>query len=689
MGCAKPGRGICEKKHCFSVLNRGLTTYKFHGILVYSIISITSFAVALAWPLNNPAVTAPIIGPRTREQFTGIFRCSGTDLNLMKLASSSSPSLSSICKTSTKGYYMKMDSLFRSLCIRQMQAILRVVQLESNGHLVEVVALRRRPQPLPHLPRPLRHLHYRPICQVRFTEVRIELIQRQLESLLRRVEILDADNHAVPIHGFRLRRIQDWRGPTPLLMENIGSLSSKCNIKCIFCFISGNPLHIMQPLLSLHEVCTRLRHYDPRTRTGLFQTYDEYMEPFWNPNALPILQLVRQRAPNEVISVITNGTLLDESAVRELAKLKPISITVSLNSADPDQRAQLMRDRYPQRAINLIPMLRRFQVPFAGSIVAWPTVPLADIEKTARYLDAHDARNIRITLPGFTRYQPDIPECDFEEHWLQVVALVLRLRKQIGTFIMLQPHLYWQQHSDARIGGVMRNSPAWEAGLQVDDVIEAVNDTPTPYREDALRELANPAYDMGPNRRELQTRRNDQTFAVTLVDDSTRGDDRYPYKPVGYASSDLVDHKRRVGHFGLWFAEGFAYSWLARLAQVVLHLDSYAPLIVSSKLVKPVLLHAMEKAGPAFLHNRQVQIISGNNIYWGGNIVLGDLMMVDDYRQTIEAYLRQADIYPDLIVLPSSFMLGWKRDFTGKPYTRLHHHFDIPITLVPCNSIGI
>ncbi len=115
MGCAKPGRGICEKKYCFSVLNRGLTNYKFNAILTYGIISITSFAVALAWPLNNPAVTAPIIGPRTREQFTGICRCSGTDLNLMKLASSSSPSLSSICKTSTKGIFSKSRGKSRTL----------------------------------------------------------------------------------------------------------------------------------------------------------------------------------------------------------------------------------------------------------------------------------------------------------------------------------------------------------------------------------------------------------------------------------------------------------------------------------------------------------------------------------------------------------------------------------------------
>jgi aryl-alcohol dehydrogenase-like predicted oxidoreductase len=30
--------------------------------------------VALAWLLNNPVVTAPIIGPRTLEQFTGSLR---------------------------------------------------------------------------------------------------------------------------------------------------------------------------------------------------------------------------------------------------------------------------------------------------------------------------------------------------------------------------------------------------------------------------------------------------------------------------------------------------------------------------------------------------------------------------------------------------------------------------------------
>jgi aryl-alcohol dehydrogenase-like predicted oxidoreductase len=42
--------------------------------------------VALAWLLANPAVTAPIIGPRTMEQLTGCLRCLEIELgeNLMK-----------------------------------------------------------------------------------------------------------------------------------------------------------------------------------------------------------------------------------------------------------------------------------------------------------------------------------------------------------------------------------------------------------------------------------------------------------------------------------------------------------------------------------------------------------------------------------------------------------------------------
>jgi aryl-alcohol dehydrogenase-like predicted oxidoreductase len=37
--------------------------------------------VALAWLLANPVVTAPIIGPRTLEQFTGSLRSMDIDLD--------------------------------------------------------------------------------------------------------------------------------------------------------------------------------------------------------------------------------------------------------------------------------------------------------------------------------------------------------------------------------------------------------------------------------------------------------------------------------------------------------------------------------------------------------------------------------------------------------------------------------
>jgi len=48
--------------------------------------------------MNNPAVTAPIIGPRTREQLTGNLQVQWHGLNLMKPVLLTFPLLSSVCK---------------------------------------------------------------------------------------------------------------------------------------------------------------------------------------------------------------------------------------------------------------------------------------------------------------------------------------------------------------------------------------------------------------------------------------------------------------------------------------------------------------------------------------------------------------------------------------------------------------
>lgn len=568
--------------------------------------------------------------------------------------------------------------------IKQLQAILQLVQLESHGQPTDVFKARPRVELLPHPSSAPRKWHYRPITEVRFTEPCIELIQRQLESLLRRWEILDEDHRPVPIHGFRLRRPEQWRYRVQSIMDNLGSPSSGCNVKCVFCYIAGNPWHIPQPPMTVAEVKTRLRNIDPRTQTGLFQTHQEYLEPFCNPNWLTILEEVRARFPREPLSTITNGSLIDEAAVERLARLKPVIVTISLNSSQTKVRSRLMRDHRPTRVLKAMTAFRAHQIAYSGSIVAWPTLPLDDLETTIRYLDQHEVRNIRIVLPGYTRYQPGVPEADFEAHWEKVVEFVKRMRLEVNTPIILQPNLYWQRRLDAYVSGVVLRSPAWAVGVKVGDVILAVNDTPTPYLADALRELANPTISLAGNRRRIEIDRDGQRLMVTVADDSDAADDLFPYKPVGYRTEDLGYAR----YFGVQFVETFEFAWLARLAKVILSHAATRPLIVSSRLVLPVLREALRLAGPGYLRGRRPEVIAGQNAYWGGNVILGDLMMVDDYRRTIEAYLRESPIRPDLIVIPGSFLLGWQRDFCGVPFAHLQRYFDVPIALVPCTPIG-
>ncbi|GAI51780.1 unnamed protein product, partial [marine sediment metagenome] len=72
-------------------------------------------------------------------------------------------------------------------------------------------------------------------------EPRIELIKRQLESLLSVVE-LEANGAVAHVDGFRLKNLSDWlvssSGDPGEILEYA---ASRCNCDCIMCYNKGNP----------------------------------------------------------------------------------------------------------------------------------------------------------------------------------------------------------------------------------------------------------------------------------------------------------------------------------------------------------------------------------------------------------------------------------------------------------------
>jgi len=176
----------------------------------------------------------------------------------------------------------------------------------------------------------------------------------------------------VKVNGFRLRDLKDWVIKLPSVTPNmlLQGLAPRCNASCRFCYIKGNPpgwgFSTRPSTDVLTELKTRLRYYDEDAGQALFWSLTHWYEPFNSPDTLECLRLIRQKS-DKWLYITTNGRGLSERVIAQLAELKNIFLTVSLNSANPTVRKELMRDPTPEVAISSLGHLRRYGIPFAVS----------------------------------------------------------------------------------------------------------------------------------------------------------------------------------------------------------------------------------------------------------------------------------------------------------------------------------
>ena len=106
-------------------------------------------------------------------------------------------------------------------------------------------------------------------------------------------------------------------------------------------------------------------------------------------------------------------------------------------------------------------------------------------------------------------------------------------------------------------------------------------------------------------------------------------------------------------------------------------------LLLSSRLVKPIFLQPLRES--SLFGGVQIHTEVPENRYCGGNICMGDLLVVQDFTETIKDYLGK-NPSPDLIVIPSSpFSLGqWRRDLEGRVFTDIERSVGLPVALLDC-----
>jgi hypothetical protein len=517
-------------------------------------------------------------------------------------------------------------------------------------------------------------------------EPRIELIKKQLERLLSVVE-LEANGAVVSVDGFRLRNPSDWlvssSGDPSEILEYA---ASRCNCDCIMCYNKGNP-----PSLALKskprratdefkEIKARLDYFSPAEGISLFSSLGTSWEVTAHPYFVEILPLLREKT-SRPLRITTNGKNLTPKMVKELANFKPLYLYLSLNTSSPQRRQRLMRDNKPEVAIAAPKLLRDKEIPYAVVIIPWPVDSIAemcdDLHKTITYADSCGAHMIEVNLPGYSRWFSSLELFNLDEVWQACVSIIRELRQEIGCPLVAMPTMYEENLCEERknlprIIGLVCNSPAARSGLRKGDVVTAINNIQVKTRPQAREMLST-----------LQ--KGEYKQAALAVDrEGERVDIKMNLDNFSYPFTKAFD-----SHLGIIFlGTGLRLSYIERLKEMIDGHEAKRVLFLSSTLVRPTFEQCLRESRLLDSVDLKIDIEVPQNNYFGGNIFMGDLLVVQDFIDCIKQYLLNHN-EPDLIVIPSSpFALGgWKRDLTGRVYLDIEREVGIPIRLLECDTI--
>jgi pyruvate-formate lyase-activating enzyme len=549
---------------------------------------------------------------------------------------------------------------------------------------------RRRPRPVPR--------GYETVNSILLTEPRIEAIRRQLAALLQVVQ-LESDGEPVKIDGFRLRDPSHWADYPTSLSDIFWHLSSVCNFYCDFCYEKGNPpdfpIQDLPRMATEEEIDTRLRHYDPDRQQGLFTLRTSINEPFANKRAIEFLTRMRERAPDELISFVTNGSYLNEDIVSQLAALQPLFFNLSIYSTDAIIRREVLRDMRGDGAVRAVRLLARHEIPYMTNLVMWPSIPFDDMERTIAFMAEHRATVVRVCLGGYSRYIEMAAEpFTVEEYWPRVVAAVEALRDRYDVPLLIEPNAYVRQDTEAIVDGVVEDSPAARAGIHRGDRIvtldgEAIHSRMqllsalrrsgghTPYRPPGVGAMINALPGAGRHTVTVELECGGEHRVVTLDRYDPDAMATYPYGAI----ADCNDFMH-----GLVLTDCLRYSSLQDARRRIERRGAQRPLLLSSVMIEPMVQYMLEKSG-AFA-GLDVAIRAARNNFFGGTINAGDLLVVADFVDAIEAF-RDEGGDPDLVLLPASPFSSspWMRDLTGTPWTEIERRAGVPVELVKSPTI--
>lgn len=433
--------------------------------------------------------------------------------------------------------------------------------------------------------------------------------------------------------------------------HNILPITSACNMDCVFCSHQFNPPQLevySLPTRTLKEVEELLDFLDPNKKIIIGESVTRIMEgePLLHPDFLEIVEIIRKKFSQTPVQITTNGSLLREEVIKRLANLLPLEINLSLNSASLMGRKTLMGDRMAGVSLEAPMLFKKYQIPFHGSIVAMPMlVGWEDLQQTICYLGQQGAETIRVFLPGYTKYNQ--PAWKFPlSLWEDLNDFLEKLREKVDVPLTLEPLMV--DNLTAGVIGVIKNTPAYQAGLKRKDKILQVNGKEIKSRVEAFRLIQ-----CSKDPKILLERQEEKIEAIIQ-------------KQAGESS-------------GLVFAYDLDPTVLQDWQEAARRNQAQQILLLTSMLGEKIIKAALPLLAD---QNNHWQVGVVENKFLGGSIISAGLLMVDDFRAFLSQFLKESQTKPDLILIPGLSFDPWGRDLLGNSYLELAEELEIKIELI-------
>jgi len=433
--------------------------------------------------------------------------------------------------------------------------------------------------------------------------------------------------------------------------DNILPITSICRLNCIFCSHKNNPNSVETYSfghLDFDLIKLMIEFLDENKPVIIGESASKIIEgePFTHPEIIKILRYLRKKKSDIKIKVTSSASFIKKSHLKIISNLKAVELNISLNAPAPQERVFLMNDPEPENVFKIIAESQKYNIDFNASIVSMHhLIGLEKLKKTLDFLENYQPQSLRVFMPGFSRDAAEelIPPDDYYQILKNYIE---NLRNYYSYPIILEPQILNDFSAD--VIGIIKDSPADQAEIKIDDKITEINSSAVKSSTEAfykLKRAKNP---------DLSVNRDGKKLDLSIK----KSKDENSGLVMAY---DLSSRKKE--------------NVLAHLREAISKKENKICIITSKNayslfesILNPYLKISSDKA----------RLIYAENRFFGGTINSAGLLVNSD----IISALKKLDFNADRLILPEIMYDYYGNDLLGNHYSQLEEFFKLEVILI-------